>query len=481
MRESVKRGVILRATGQAWRLLFFALVGAIVSPWLLFQAAYARNTDDAASIGAKSESVATQTDQKVVSVKSYGAVGDGVTNDTAAFAAALSSLAAAGGGVCTVPPGTYMIAASGITAPFTPAVSSGMHLRGAGSGQSILKINGMPTNHLLQCDGDDWSVEDLTFDMQNYFPLRLVSAITCKGTNWRVADCSVINIGRFGISVFGGENWTIEKNKITKTTPVGEENQAINVSDSKTGKTSATNGRIINNTCDGSGIWFWGKHSVIAGNRVSRAGYGTGIGTGRAAHANALQITDNICTGGRGFDRNRTWVSGFELWAPNSVIANNTASDNDGTGIIVGGQNCIVIGNRSYSNGVGNAGFGFGSRYLSPIDNASGSIFVGNLAHDLSYTGRVTQSYGYAEQPGRLHGIIQVANDYSGNRIGAIKNNNFLGRNNRRGMPMMPAEPEQISSAMGEKLSALAEDRDINISETTRRALRDFLGRVSVR
>ncbi len=35
-----------------------------------------------------------------VNVKTYGAVGDGVTNDTAAFNAALKSLADTGGGMC---------------------------------------------------------------------------------------------------------------------------------------------------------------------------------------------------------------------------------------------------------------------------------------------------------------------------------------------------------------------------------------------
>src|SRR5258708_6400422 len=46
-----------------------------------------------------------------VNVKTYGAVGDGVTNDTAAFNAALKSLADAGGGVCLIPKGIYRISA----------------------------------------------------------------------------------------------------------------------------------------------------------------------------------------------------------------------------------------------------------------------------------------------------------------------------------------------------------------------------------
>ena len=79
-----------------------------------------------------------------VNVKTYGAVGDGITNDTAALNAALKSLAAAGGGLCLVPNGTYLISAMGVTAPFVPAVSSNVHLVGEGRRVSVVKVNGMP-------------------------------------------------------------------------------------------------------------------------------------------------------------------------------------------------------------------------------------------------------------------------------------------------------------------------------------------------
>jgi len=402
-----------------------------------------------------------------VDVKAYGAVGDGVTNDTAAFNAALTSLTAAGGGVCLVPKGTYIISAAGITAPLVPGVSSGVHLVGEGRGASILKVNGMPTNHLLQCDGDNWSVENLTFDMQDYFTRGGLSAITCKGSNWRVANCAVIKIGRFGISAFGGDNWSIEGNYISKTKATGTYgNQSILVSSARVGAIYATNARIIDNVCEGSGIIFWGNNSVIARNRISGAGFGSGICTGRSEHADALHVTGNICSGGRGFDMNRTWVSGFELWAPNSVIAKNTAYDNDGTGIIVGGQNCVVIGNQSYNNGVGAGGFVFGARYLSPVNNASGSIFIGNSAHDTHPRSSMTQAYGYAEQPGGLHHITQIGNDYNPNKMGPTKYNSSFG------------QPKRISPAMKNKLQALTDAKDTGMSDIARRALREYLERV---
>ena len=161
-------------------------------------------------------------------------------------------------------------------------------------------------------------------------------AIACRGDNWRVANCSVLRIGLVGISVTGGNNWTIEKNHITKTVPSQTLNQSILVT--KFGDTRATHARIVDNVCEGSGIMFWGFYSTIARNRVSNAGFGSGIFTGQVANCHTMKIIGNICTGGRGFDENRTWVSGFELWSPDSIIEGNVASNNDGGGIIIGGR-----------------------------------------------------------------------------------------------------------------------------------------------
>ena len=44
-----------------------------------------------------------------VSVKDFGAVGDGITNDTTAIQAAIDTLNSNGGGTLNVPTGTYLI------------------------------------------------------------------------------------------------------------------------------------------------------------------------------------------------------------------------------------------------------------------------------------------------------------------------------------------------------------------------------------
>lgn len=404
--------LLSRLVSQAHYLSLFLITAVSVLLALRLQGGDAQNAREQVTLDTETHPVQNSVEgRQVVNVKEYGAVGDGITNDTAVFNKALA-LCAVGGGTCLVPKGTYLISGSGITSH----VKSGVHLVGEGRGVSILKIAAMPTGALIWGDGDNWSVENLTLDMQDYFPSHYYSAIACKGNNWRVAKCSILRIGRIGITVAGGDNWSIEGNYITKTMPVQTLNQSILVT--KYGDTRATNARIIDNVCDGSGILFWGFYSTIARNRITNAGFGSGIATGQVANCHTVQVIGNTCTGGRGFDENRTWVSGFELWAADSVIANNTAYDNASSGIIVGGQNCVVKGNRSYNNGVQDGGYGFSARYQSSIINASHSVFTGNSAYDTRYPGRgMTQTHGYHEQPG-LKFIKHIGNNYDHNKIG---------------------------------------------------------------
>ena len=112
-REQMATKFVLCCMGQAHRLPFF--VGCVASVLIALQtlasgagsAATASLTgnnpgaDNLATTASTAAPAPKKGDQ--VNVKAYGAAGDGVTNDTAAFNAALKSLASAGGGVCLVP------------------------------------------------------------------------------------------------------------------------------------------------------------------------------------------------------------------------------------------------------------------------------------------------------------------------------------------------------------------------------------------
>jgi hypothetical protein len=77
--------------------------------------------------------------QDIVSVKDFGAKGDGTTNDTAAFQAAMNWIAIAGGELY-VPPGTYIVNPDG-TSVLTWSATTPLRMRGAGAGASILQTN----------------------------------------------------------------------------------------------------------------------------------------------------------------------------------------------------------------------------------------------------------------------------------------------------------------------------------------------------
>jgi parallel beta-helix repeat protein len=438
--------------GQTRPLPSFLIGAASALLVLQFPRGYCQNAPEPAAPATSGQAVAD--------VKTYGAVGDGVTNDTAAFNAALRAAADAGGGVCLVPKGTYILSASGITAPYRPAVSSDVHLVGEGRGVSVLKINGMPRTHLLQCDGDNWSVENLTFDMGDYTPPVGLAAITCKGNNWRVSNCAIVKSGRWGIAAFGGNNWSIEGNYISRTVPGARPiTGAILVT--KRDDVWSSHGRVIKNVCEGAGITFAGDDGIIAGNRISRSGYGSGIFVQGSPSTHSATIRGNICSeGSSGYDDSQAgkwWsVNGFEVWAPDSVISNNIANDNDGGGFAIGGPNSIVIGNKAYNNGRGHQGYaGFNARInLARGTSASHSIFIGNSSYD--------QDFGYKEQGSGLSDIKQIGNDYNRNRRGAAKSFSTGGQ--------MP-----ISLEMKSKLKALAEDSDL--PDNARRAVHECLAR----
>ena len=447
--------------------------GTLTSGTTESSAASTSNSSSATTTGTVTAPIPDKGGQ-LVNVKACGAMGDGVTNDTAAFNKALASLATAGGGRCLVPKGTYLISA--ITNPaITSHVSSNVHLVGVGRGESILRAAGMPAGHFLFCSGDNWSVEDLTIDMQDYFThFPGFAAMVATGNNWRITNCAIIKIGRKGINVTGGTNGYIEGNLISKTAASPLDNSAIlGVVDGE--GHLPINMRIIDNVCVNSLIYFNGKDSVIARNRVSGSRFGTNICTG--VYSDNVSVINNTCSGGRGRDECKSYVGGFELWAPNSVIANNSSYDNDGPGITMGGNNCIVIGNRCWNNAglsgvVGGSGIVARAHPTFP-NAATGSVFIGNSCFDTRPRGAMTQAYGYNEVGNGLKNIVHFGNDFDHNKNGSVHSNSLFGHVNILKVRTNDAG-SAISPAMKNKLKALAAD-DTGMSDFARRALHKYL------
>lgn len=89
-------------------------------------------------LGAAALALALPVMADVVSVKDFGARGDGATNDTAAIQAALDAVAARGGGTVQVPAGTYVVAPSGVATWLR--VGSDTTVRGEGEAATVFRV-----------------------------------------------------------------------------------------------------------------------------------------------------------------------------------------------------------------------------------------------------------------------------------------------------------------------------------------------------
>ena len=108
----------------------------------------------------------------------------------------------------------------------------------------------------------------------------------------------------------------------------------------------SSHARVIDNVCDGGGITFTGTDGLVAHNRVTGSGRAVAFSyrvlpalTLRPLPATSVAMAVRVMMMRK---EGRWWsVNGFEIWAPDSLIYNNVAHDNDGGGFAIGGQNSI--------------------------------------------------------------------------------------------------------------------------------------------
>jgi hypothetical protein len=105
--------------------------------------------------------LATYLNSVFLNVKSFGAVGDGATDDTAAFTAALAALPS-GGGTIQIPPGSYKLSTVNVNKP--------VHFQGAhgGSGGSVTLLSSSATATMLNVTSEGFRLDNV----------RLASSVT---------------------------------------------------------------------------------------------------------------------------------------------------------------------------------------------------------------------------------------------------------------------------------------------------------------
>jgi parallel beta-helix repeat protein len=280
-----------------------------------------------------------------VNVKDYGALGDGVTNDAAAFGLALT---AASGSVLEIPSGTYQIN-SALTIPANTTVTGyGATLDFSSAGniaalvlESNVKLFGFkllgPSNVSyngnsigIKCYGTDNSPSAPTYvtgpTLQDLFVTEFAGqGVDCKyNNNGKISDCRVTECGYTGIQILSSNRFQITNNYVGQITP-GASGNAYGIS------ISSSEGSVISDP-----IPFFNE---ITGNIVEDVTVWTGIDThGGDTIVISNNIVQNCKLGIKLTDRD---IGAVRTIAPkNIVVSGNYINDNNlfvGSAIVING------------------------------------------------------------------------------------------------------------------------------------------------
>lgn len=175
----------------------------------------------------------------VFNVKSYGAMGDGIVNDTVAIQAAVTAAVAVGGGVVHFPPGTYSTKQI--------YLQSGVHLRGAGRGVSMITLNYDGTSRGLISNWDgaayqtvaDASIEGFTLDCLNivaayYLGGEAVHILTgpSQHSNISIRNCTIQNTHSAGAYIADCDGVWVESNRFNNCAQEVAGNNVLDISGS---------------------------------------------------------------------------------------------------------------------------------------------------------------------------------------------------------------------------------------------------------
>jgi hypothetical protein len=335
----------------------------------------------------------------IYSVKDYGALGDGVRDDTTAIQAAITAAAAAGGGVVYFPTGTYLCSKVGTitytnfgaTQDYSLLIPASANLRFVGDGRGFTTIKkstaaGLSDFNLIattQVANNHLRFEHLTFDgaqtaantpfTSNDNHLLLFSQVQYSS----IDDCEIQNArggGIYGWSMFAA---SITGSFFTNLDLSGTQN-AISLNASAIGgepywgAVNVSGNTFYNNRQDdvevsgASGTTPYRDVNIIGNQFLRDNNLGLGIELLAVLSVGPVNIIGNQFYGGGGAviqgtevnvigngfrAMNRTTPNGVGIQVNNAantsktIIANNVLDTGTDTGIEVQGTDLIVKGN----------------------------------------------------------------------------------------------------------------------------------------
>ena len=306
--------------------------------------------------------------QETVSVKDFGAVGDGVTDDTAAIQAAITAVNTAGGGTVIIPTGTYLVA--------NVILKSNVNIQGQGYGSRLQTTSAAYTLYDNNVAVTNVSISGLRISAYTGYTGIFLSESTATA-KIAIKD-NIFDSGLRAISIDGAIDVLVEGNYFTACTDntiqigsselvyskriIVEANRFVSTSTAGSALVlrSVDGGTIANNVFEscgsGSSTLY---HSIyvrtcadisVTGNtsigQVGGAGFHCYADTGSGENKNArITVVGNVFNGS-------TTYNGMRCDQIDSLtIGNNVISKNYQAGIyisnIIGGS---VSGNSIQSN-----------------------------------------------------------------------------------------------------------------------------------
>jgi Ca2+-binding RTX toxin-like protein len=354
---------------------------------------------------------------QIFDIRSYGAKGDGITDDTGAIQKAIDAASAAGGGKVYVPTGTWVVSDSDASGNAL-ALKSNVTLTGDGAGDSILKLAdgaGAGTTSLLGVVAGstvrDAGVSNLGLDGNQSNASGEISGWSQSGAS------SIGNLLLDGVTAsdFSGRGFDLTGSAVNLT---------------------VRNSTASGNTLDGFGIGGSLPALTFQDNRALDNG-ASGINV--ALGGVALSLTDNIASGNAGDGIYVHDESGIDTGFF-SVIGGDV-SDNAGDGVRVRG---IEYGGVYRMDIHGNGGSGVnlqGTTHIEVSDNVihtnaqtsdvpevairtlDGDNATQNFVYDNLITGGSGSTWGVAEIPSdtaATEGSVIFGNVINGTQAGDI-------------------------------------------------------------
>ena len=261
--------------------------------------------------------------ERVYNVRDYGAVGDGSTDDSAAFVSVNAAIKTAGGGVMYIPPGTYAIASD------VKIDARKMTIQGAGMGTTTI-LNKITTQNTGR--GVFYLFNSDTVTPVDYFTMKNLS-INLNGAGSGIATVTGLHIRATTIATVVSSRYNVENVEFY--------------------------GRGIDNTGSLGSIRISGKYTGFAGSlkdiRIKNCVFRDSVAT-TMSNTNGyaiLALTDDL--------ENFT-VEGcrFENLYGFTIIRNSTGS------VIRGPKNWLITGNY-FKNTMANSDFGTGVADISDV------------------------------------------------------------------------------------------------------------------